>query len=197
MSLTVTATPGAANANSYCTVAEADAYYEARLFSDAWDNASAADKNKAVIMATKTLDRMMRGHKTLIPSSSTTRQYRKDRKWTGAPADAVQVLAWPRSGMVDGNGNAVATTVIPAALKNAVAEFAGQMLGGDRTADNDVIVQGLASVNAGVALSFREGLMPQVLPDAVTDELVPSWFTPEQILGAQEFSFDVINARCP
>jgi hypothetical protein len=43
--------------NSYIDVADAQAYFDERLYSDAWESASDDDKAKALIMATKKLDR--------------------------------------------------------------------------------------------------------------------------------------------
>jgi hypothetical protein len=42
---------------TYVTVAEADAYFEDRLFAEAWENADPTTKDKAIKMATKLIDR--------------------------------------------------------------------------------------------------------------------------------------------
>ena len=61
-----------------------------------------------------------------------------------------------------------------------MSEFAGQLKKGDRSLDNDVIVQGLTSVKAGsVSLSFKDMILPQVMPDAVLNMMPDSWFTSE------------------
>lgn len=44
--------------NSYISVADATLYFADRLYSDAWTNAAADDKAKALIMATKKIDQM-------------------------------------------------------------------------------------------------------------------------------------------
>lgn len=96
--------------------------------------------------------------------------------------------------MLDTNGNAIASGVIPQALKDAEAEFAGQLLKGDRTLDNDVIVQGVTSVRAGsVSVSFKDTISPQVVPDAVLNMLPPSWLTDETIEPAVSADFDVVS----
>ncbi|AGK97407.1 DnaT-like ssDNA-binding protein [Clostridium pasteurianum] len=46
------------NTNTYISVADADAYFDDRLFSDTWDNTDADTKAKALIMATKKIDRL-------------------------------------------------------------------------------------------------------------------------------------------
>lgn len=43
--------------NSYITVADAQTYFDSRLFSDTWTNSTADDKAKALIMASKKIDR--------------------------------------------------------------------------------------------------------------------------------------------
>jgi len=62
---------------AYVTVQEADTYFSERLFSEVWINASPEDKQKALVMATKSIDRKpLRGRKT----------------------DPQQELAFPRNG---------------------------------------------------------------------------------------------------
>ena len=52
--------------NSYISVADATTYFNDRLYADSWTAASADDQAKALIMATKTLDRLLlRGRKKL------------------------------------------------------------------------------------------------------------------------------------
>ena len=48
MALTIIATAKATNANSYVTLAEADAYLEGRLAVTNWDAASDDSKNRAL-----------------------------------------------------------------------------------------------------------------------------------------------------
>lgn len=194
MPLTLVATPGAANANSYLTEAEADDYFEARLpLATPWDEADS--KAALLVMATRTIDAMFRGTKILVQAyGSIEAHYLVRRTWTGAPALTTQRLAWPRSGMFDQNGNTIATSVIPEDLKFATAELAGQLGLGDRTLDNDVAVQGITSVKAGsVAVTFRDGsILSQVLPQAVIDLILPSWYTEEQEEGVRQFDLEVM-----
>ena len=50
---------------SYVSLAEANEHFSNRLHADAWAEASDADKDKALAMATKTIDRqLLRGRKT-------------------------------------------------------------------------------------------------------------------------------------
>lgn len=180
-------TPGAANADSYATIAEADAYNASRPFSSAWTGTDAA-KEAALKQATRLLDASF--------------------AWTGAAVDGVQALMWPRSGMYSRTGYAIAPTVIPQALKDAQSEFARQLLEADRTADDDAQKLNIAEVKAGsVAVKFkslmgslsdpygaldaevlRQGrafdYLSRFVPDAVRLLLVPSWYTESAVTRA-------------
>lgn len=189
---TIIATPGAANANSYLTLVEAQAYFDTRLALAGWDDAD--DQSVLLIMATRMIDAMFQPLKIYMPGPPP--HYRVRRHWSGTPATTTQKLAWPRSGMYDANGNAIAVNVIPQALKEAVAEFAGQLGNEDRTLDNDVIAQGLTSVRAGsVSLTFKDNFLTSVLPDAVMALMPPSWFTDELYEGAVQAEFDVFGVE--
>lgn len=177
--MTLIATPGAFNANSYLTVVEAQTYFDTRLTVIEWD---AADSQEALlIMATRTLDMMCSGAKLFVNrGKSTDDEIIFFPKWTGFPATSTQRLAWPRTGMYDRNGNPIDPTIVPQDLKDAVAELAGQLARQDSTIDNDVAVQGISSVRAGsVSVSFNNStiLTTKILPDVVLFMLVPSWLT--------------------
>lgn len=196
---TIVSTPGASNANSYEEVAEADTYFETRLaLVPPWDGTDPDVKISLLIMGTRSLDAMFRGQKTLVlPQGSRGPYYIVRRMWTGIPASTTQKLAWPRSGMYDANGNAIAVNVIPADLKDALSEFAGQLQAADRTLDNDISVQGITSARAGsVAVTFKgEFIDAKVLPDAVINLIPPSWYTEEQYEPAQPSVFEVMDVR--
>ena len=63
--------------NSYVTVAEADAYFETRIDSDIWFDASNSEKIQALVTSTAVLDQM---------------------SWAGVAVSAEQSLAFPRNG---------------------------------------------------------------------------------------------------
>lgn len=192
MAVTIVATPGAANANSFLTEVEATPYFNARLpLVPPWEDAD--DPTAALVMATRILSALAQPHRFLISSSSPPYYYRTRRQWTGLPASATQSLAWPRVGMYDANGNAIASTVVPQALKDATAELAGQLIIADTTLDNATSVAGITSVKAGsVAVTFKDMIEAKVLPDAVWNLMPPSWFTEEIIESAMSALFDVI-----
>lgn len=188
---TIDATVGGANANSYETHAEANVFFDARIpVTPAW---VASGQEAYLITATRLIENTLSGRKTLYVQNGVA-YYRVARAWTGAPASATQRLAWPRVGMFDKNGNAIPSNVIPQDLKDAESEFAGQLKKGDRSLDNDVIVQGLTSLRAGsVALSFKDAITAQVMPDAVLNMMPDSWYTDEVYIMADQASFDVAS----
>ena len=178
MPAVIDATPGGAAANSYCTVVEADAYHETRLFASTWTTALAATKIAALIEAARRLDSSFR--------------------WTGAAAGTTQALCWPRTGMYSRTGQLIVSTVIPTPLKEAQAEFARQLIAADRFADNDAQKMGLTDLGVGsVRLTFKDpeagtdvsskdadvrrrgpdfDYLAKGIPDAVRNLLVSTWY---------------------
>ena len=119
MALTIVATAGAVDANSYCTLAEAETYFEGRLHKTDWEDASTGDKNSALAWATSILDETM--------------------NWYGFSMSETQALRWPRTGLASVDGWTVSSTTIPKFLKNATAEFAMHLIAEDRMADSDTM----------------------------------------------------------
>jgi hypothetical protein len=157
MALVVVATPGASDANSYLTRAEADTYFESRLHTDDWNDASTATKDKAIVMATRLLDSMY--------------------DWVQFPTDQTQALQWPRVGVVDFNElEYIEDNVIPDRLKWATAELAMLLIAEDRTLDYDVESKGVSSFSAGpVSFSFKSGVYSKIIPDSVY-HLIPDFW---------------------
>lgn len=196
MGLPLIATPGASDANSYLTLDEALEYFEGRLEVPEWED---ADSQEALlIMATRWMDAMFSPMRKLVQMKPPAQSYYLIRPtWTGLPATTTQVLAWPRIGMYDRNGNAIADTVIPQPLKDATAELAAHLAKEDRSFDSDAMLQGLRSIKAGsVALTFGDQISSVVstaIPDIVWSLLVPSWLTDERMeYSLNEALFDVV-----
>ncbi len=189
MAVTLDATVGGANSNSYLTVDEANAYFETRLASSAWEESD--EQAKALMMATRVLDMMAQPYKQYIAGA---RPYYLTRaRWTGAPATTTQKLAWPRTGMFDANGNAIASTVIPQALKDATAELAMQLITADRTLDSEVAVQGITSLKVGsISMTFKDFVEGKVIPDAVWNLLPPSWFIGPKVEYVSSAVFEML-----
>lgn len=192
MPFVLDATVGGAGANSYLTVEEYLAYLET-TYEPAQEDANALDDGPTLAMATRLINSIFAPHRRLVRVKGEAPYYIVSPTWTGLPASTTQALAWPRTGMFDLNGNAIASTVIPQALKDATAELARQLKVSDRTLDNDVSVQGITSVRAGsVAVTFKDMIDAKVIPDAVYNLLVPSWLTDELVEPAWPAQFDVI-----
>ena len=156
---TLVTTAGSATANAYVTLAVADQYHEDRpAVGTTWSGATDAVKNAAILFATKLMDALW--------------------DWTGNAVDGTQALTWPRSGMVDRNGYAIDTDVIPTELQCATAEYARQLIADDRAGDSDVETQGITSLKAGsIALTFKDLVIAKVVPDAVYHLIPRSWGT--------------------
>lgn len=190
---TLDATVGGATSNSFLTLAEALDYFTMRTEVAGWENAD--DQSVLLMMATRVLSAMAMPMKVYVPDQNGVPAHWVTRKaWTGSPATTTQRLAWPRIGMYDANGNAIASDVIPIDLKYATAELAGALGTSDTTVDNDVIIQGITSIRAGsVSLSFKDMIEKHVLPDMVWNLMPPSWFTDEINTPAGLALFDVVS----
>lgn len=166
MAVVIVATPKSATANSYVTLVEADTYHEGVLYSEAWDDATDDEKNRALVTATSMLDVWF--------------------EWFGDATTLTQRLFWPRRGVLkpgvsDGQiqsavvndwhepyGHLLDQDVVPDLIKEATSELARNLLIEDRTADSETQTQGLKSLKAGpVALEFTGSGGAKPIPDAV------------------------------
>ena len=146
MALTLIATCGASNANSYCTLEEANTYHEGHLYAATWNNATDANKKTALVMATRLLDQGI--------------------KWTSSKNSSSQALEWPRTAAYDPDGYLISTSEIPTFLKNATAEFARWLLAEDRTAEPDTI--GFKKLSVGdLSLTVDKTTQKQIIPVVV------------------------------
>jgi hypothetical protein len=112
VTIAIVATVGGASANSFVTLAEADAYLETRLNASAWNDEEEDDvKMQALCEATRELSAI---------------------QWQGNRADSSQALSWPRSGATNPDGTSsseqYAIDVIPQRLKDATCELALEFL---------------------------------------------------------------------
>lgn len=140
------------DANSYATVAAADTYHEKHLYATTWTAASTANKEKALMMATRLLD--------------------AEFSWAGIKATEEQALEWPRYDMTERNGFLVDGDEIPAALVDAVAEFARHLLSADRTAETDD--RGYSRIAVGpIALDVNPIDRKPIIPSVVVGMLAP------------------------
>ena len=133
-------TVGGPRSNSYLTVEEADEYHATRLHNSGWASADAADKEKALIWATRMLDNGVR---------FVGRRYGLYQE---------QALQWPRNSATDREGFYIEYNVIPRQVKEATAELAWLLLARDRTAaESGDSTQAIRSVAVGpIRLGFSE-----------------------------------------
>lgn len=110
-------TAASPTANSYCSVAFADEYWQNRVGVQLWNDASTTNamKEAALRQATSFLDSEL---------------------WKGKKATAEQSLYWPRLYVVDRDGYLLDSSTIPDKIKMACSELAGELLVEDRTMDS-------------------------------------------------------------
>ena len=99
------------NTDSYVTLLEADAYFQARLFSSSWVG---SNKENALRTAAKHLDMMY--------------------EWYGDPYSILQAMSWPRVGLTSRNGASLDGTFVPVDIKHAQCELAYQWIQSDQLA---------------------------------------------------------------
>lgn len=114
MPLIVQTNLGAAGADSYVSLAEANAYFTARS-NATWDAADDEVKEAALRAATQYVDTIVR--------------------YKGVRLSASQDLEWPRSGVTDWSGYEVAG--VPSRVKQATSELALRALSEDLYVDLD------------------------------------------------------------
>lgn len=110
MAVTIVATVGASDANSYVDVDTASDYFDGRLNAAEWTtagNTSPETQSTALAMAARRLDQEL---------------------FVGRKYDDDQALEWPRTGARDPNGRLFGTDEIPPRVKRAQMELALALL---------------------------------------------------------------------
>ena len=152
--MSIDATPNGANSDSFMTVAEADSYWATNLYATTWDTGTTANKEKALKMATRILDEKV--------------------AWSGTRATSAQALGWGRTD-VYWDGITVESTTVPIQIKNATAQFAGDLLVSNLTANSEG--KGLNSLRVGeITLDFDKTDTAGVMPEIV-QEMLRGWGT--------------------
>lgn len=140
---TVIADVGAPNANSYVTVAEADAYFDDTFGKPLWEPLDADTKSLLVITASRTLDQYI--------------------KWIGWKTDPDQGMEWPRS------GTDFDVDVIPTKVKYATYELAYYLVENNGIS---FASQSVDSVKVGpVAVDFTEYATDAGIPSFIENLL--------------------------
>jgi hypothetical protein len=104
-------------ANSYASLADADAHHDTHLYASTWTAANDATQTVALIWATRLLD--------------------EQALWKGDICSDTQSLRWPRQNVYTPDNVLIAGDVIPTWLIYATAELARVLIGADRTAESD------------------------------------------------------------
>lgn len=156
---TVVATVGGSASNSYATVAEASAYLNERLNASAWDaavSAAAGDTERALIAATRLIDRESFEGTPVNPLNGTS---------TGT----TQALKWPRYSADNDAGWAWERTVIPQPVKDSTCELALYLLNqGTTDPTQPTGLEGFANVKVGALdVTPRASHEPDTLPGHV------------------------------
>lgn len=153
MAITLIASPGAANANTYCSLDDAEIYFdEHRIHSGTWKAATDDDKESALAWATRLLDEKC--------------------DWNGRKATTAQALRWPRAYAYNRDGEQIPTGAIPVWLAHATAEFAMFLLAEDRTIGPDRSIAGIERIRVGpISLKYEPtSQRPRLLlPPSVID----------------------------
>jgi len=110
---------GKVDANSYANATDGDAYHEGHLYASAWTAASAPNKDKALVMATRLIDAEYQFH--------------------GYRVKETQALQWPRQNCPDPDADMSVASVlksdaVPRNVLSATCEVARELLVLDRTA---------------------------------------------------------------
>ena len=123
---------GKVDANSYASAADGDAYHDGHLYATAWTGATLANKEKALVMATRLID--------------------GEYQFNGFKGSDAQALQWPRERCPDpdrsgggivagvlsgrfGGDSYVPSDTVPAGVVRATCELARELIVADRTAD--------------------------------------------------------------
>ena len=132
----VVATISGEESNSYVTVAEADAYFGARLHAGAWETATTGDKEKALVTACRAIEAC---------------RLRVDRRGASeiSPAVLTQALSFPRVRDTDSSG----AYIVPSPVQDAQCEEALALLAFGAEQDRRATLQA-----AGVTSFSVDGL---------------------------------------
>lgn len=150
-------------ANSYASVAEADAYFVASQFAATWAGLTTDQKSILLISATRQIDALF--------------------QFNGSIVKGLQPLQWPRFQCVNPDAQPISWPVglsrnldlgmyfppgaIPTLLKVATYETAKAMNAGDRTGDNQSNGLSRVSIFQGIDVTFNGEVLKPVIPEYV------------------------------
>ena len=167
--MAIDATVSGTSSNSYHTVATAQAYFDTRLHCDDWTNATALDKEKALLQACRIIDSYC--------------------LWLGIKTVTEQALEWPRRGIChDGNiyyeyndsiyeyGSfgegqwVLASDAIPQQILDGQCELALVLLGDDTQSDALLDSLNIAGIKIDLSSKSKGNV---IIPSAVWSIMAP------------------------
>jgi hypothetical protein len=150
MAITIIATPGASDANAYCTLEEANTFHdESRYHSkETWLEAGSNDRKRALIWASRLLDEMV--------------------TWSGAVVHTIGALRWPRYSVWHEDGYMISSSIVPQFVKDATSEFAYHLLIEDRTEETNRDTMGFEKIAIGdLKLTIDKWTSKPIMPQSV------------------------------
>lgn len=142
------------NTNSYITLANANTYMGATLQAAVWSALADATKEAALITAARMIDR---------------------QAWQGTKTGDPQVMAWPRSGLVDKDGAEVPSNTVPQQVVDAQCELALALAQDASIQSNSSNTQNIKRVQAGSAsVEYFRSVLGGRFP-TVVQELIGNW----------------------
>lgn len=151
MAFTVEDGSGVSGANSYVSVADADAYFADIGAPADWSGATTTEKEQALVKGTQYLEAHYRWSSGSIGSDD-------------------QGLGWPRSGAEDRYGRSIDDDVVPEAVKQATCEAAVRTFTADLAGDQTQKVLS-EEVSGAVAVTY-DANSPQHTRYPLIDQLL-------------------------
>lgn len=164
--ITIDATIGGADTNSYLSLVDANDLIHQRPFHSNWDSITDDDeKNAALVWATRMLSHY---------------------EWKGSIASQDQKQAWPRSGIYDKDGRAQLITTYPEWLTTAFSELAFYIATEDRLSDSGT--EGFSKIKIGsIDLTIDKTDRTGLIPDYILDDIRP-W-----LKSSKQFNASVVR----
>jgi hypothetical protein len=167
MAITIVTTAGDASANSYVSVAEADAYFEARIDSQPWEAADEVDaeqKKRLLVSAARRINQI-----NLIGRKASTTQALAFPRMGGMRIRLLNPESWGSFRSLD--GEAYDLDEIPQAIKDAQCELALYFAEFGLDADSSLPVKSITG--GGIRLDYTGGGSGSTLPGSVQRLLSP------------------------
>ena len=176
--MTLVTTPGAADATSLVSLADAEVYMGRVIFKDEWIAATNEQKEAALILASELLSQL---------------------PWKGVRTTASQALCWPRrygstalnptgeavvGALCDRDGYVISTTTIPNSVKAACCEFALRLISEDRLADAGALTpQGTLKIGSLSLGAMNRSPIPPSVKEKVMEFLLDSGMSIRLVRG--------------